>query len=76
MTVPGIDPETFERLVARITADTPLSDAELEALRRDPASYACAAELDAIWHLVGGLDSAPRSAASSGSSTRNGRSRR
>lgn len=51
------DPETFERLVNRITGDAPLSDAEFAALLDDPATYACALELDAIWHLVGTMKS-------------------
>lgn len=50
-----IDPETFERLVARITADTPLPDAALPDLTDDPAAYACACELDVIWRLTGEL---------------------
>lgn len=54
-----IDPETFEALVARITADTPLPDAALPDLTDDPEAYACACELDVIWRLTGELN--PRS---------------
>lgn len=50
-----IDPETFEQLVARITADTPLPDAALPDLTDDPDIYACACELDVIWRLTGEL---------------------
>lgn len=50
-----IDPETFEELVARITADTPLPDAALPDLTGDPEAYACACELDVIWRLTGEL---------------------
>lgn len=50
-----IDPETFEQLVARITADTPLPDAALATLTDDPEAYACACELDVIWRLAGEL---------------------
>lgn len=54
-----IDPETFERLVARITADTPLPDASLPELTDDPDIYACACELDVIWRLTGELKPPP-----------------
>lgn len=50
-----IDPATFEQLIARITADTPLPDAALPDLTDDPATYACACELDVIWRLTGEL---------------------
>ena len=50
-----IDPETFEALVARITADTPLPDAEFPDLTDDPEVYACACELDTVWRLAGEL---------------------
>lgn len=50
-----IDPETFEQLVARITADTPPPDAALPDLTDDPEAYACACELDVIWRLTGEL---------------------
>jgi hypothetical protein len=59
-----IDPEIFEQLVTRITAETPPSDAELLELADDPAIYACACELDVIWRLTGALKS-PSSAAAS-----------
>jgi len=58
------DPEIFEQLVARITGDTPLPDAALAALLDDPATYACACELDAIWHLTGTLEPPPDPASS------------
>lgn len=54
-----IDPETFEQLVARITADTPLPDAALPDLTDDPDTYACACELDVIWRLTGELKPPP-----------------
>jgi len=54
-----IDPEIFEQLVARITGDAPLPDAALAALLDDPEAYACACELDAIWHLTGTLEPPP-----------------
>lgn len=50
-----IDPETFEELVARITADTPPADTALPDLTDDPEAYACACELDVIWRLAGEL---------------------
>lgn len=52
-----IDPDIFEQLVARITAETPPSDAELLELADDPAIYACACELDVIWRLTSALKS-------------------
>ena len=54
-----IDPETFEQLVARITADTPLPDTALPDLTDDPEAYACACELDVIWRLTGELPPPP-----------------
>lgn len=51
-----IDPDTFAQLVALITGDMDLSNADLAALMRDPATHACASELDAIWRLVGTLN--------------------
>jgi hypothetical protein len=55
MTQPDIGPEAFAQLVDRITGDDPVSDAEFAAMLRDPAAYACAAELEMIWHLAGTL---------------------
>jgi hypothetical protein len=36
-----------------------LPDAALAALLDDPEAYACACELDAIWHLTGTLEPPP-----------------
>lgn len=58
------DPALFEQLVARITGDTPLPDAALADLLDAPAIYACACELDAIWHLTGTLKPPPEPATS------------
>jgi len=56
MTQPDIGPEAFAQLVDRITGDGPVSDADFAAMLRDPAIYACAAELEILWHLAGTLD--------------------
>ncbi len=55
----AIDPERFDQLVARITADEPLTDAAFVDLLDAPDSYACASELDVIWHVTGTLKPPP-----------------
>lgn len=50
---PVPDAERLEQLVERITGPEPLSDAAFAAIQLDPVGYACALELDVIWHLTG-----------------------